>query len=1014
MEMLTKYFSERSLLVNFIVLLSLFLGLKSLVGMRKEGFPSATLKKVNISTIYPAASARDVELNVTIPIEDELRDISNVNEIISTSSEGISKITVVGDEDLSDQDFSKLYDEIGDALGRVKNFPSGLESLPTYAQFNSSNLPIIEIALDGPEKDLRSFIPFFANELKKNPGISKISEVGFPDEELVIEVNHKKMNKYQVDFKLIVSALKSRNIEGSGGTLESYVGEKKIVAFNKFNSLDDIRSTNIRKSINGKGVKIGDIATIRKIPKDLKLRVRNNGNFGVSLVVLKKSNADLLNTIDEIVELTKSIKRPEKVRIKLLNDQSVLTRDRLKLLSSNAMIGIMLVTIILFFVLGAKTAFWTAFSIPLVLISTFIFLPFFGITINSISLAGFVLVLGMLVDDAIVVAEQVNKEKEDGLEGKESAWVAVRKVWRPITGASITTILAYYPISQMGGLPGKFVWMIPAVVCIALVLSLFDSFFLLPHHLTHGKKEKIRKGKYFIKLESFYKNILEKVLRYRYLMISFFIFILFGAGYTAAKFLKKNPFPQDAAEGFTVELTGVPGISVKKAEENLEIIEKHLLNLPQGELSGISSRIGTHSKRSATERGTEAHLGIVFVYLSPFSKRKRKAQEIMDGLKVSMDKDFKKLNIRPLFELKRIGPPLGRPFEIRVSSNNDKLRKSKASEIKNKIGNLKGVLNINDDQVFGKKELNLVLNYDYLSRVRLTVEDVLQAIRIAFDGQIVTDFIQDNRPIDIRVRLDKEGRGDTSFIKKLKIINKRGNLIPLEKIASFKEEIRPSQISHINGNRAIVIFGQVDNISQTPASILAFSKKEFPSTEDIQITYAGEPVENKKIFKNLFMAAMTAILAVFIVISLIFNSISKSLIVISAIPFGIVGIIFAVWSHGMVLSMFVGISLVGLSGIIVNDSIVMVFTISEFLENSDFDRDKLIQATVTRLRPVLLTTITTGLGLFPTAYGLWGVDPFISPMCLALMYGLFFGTFITLGLIPILFCVRNDFLRIRN
>ena len=1014
MEVLTRYFSERSLLVNLIIVIAVFLGLQSIIGMQKEGFPAATLKRVFIKTVYPGASARDVELNVTIPIEDELRDISNVKETLSTSSEGISNITVVGDEDLSDEEFSRLYDDIGDALGRVKNLPKELESLPTYSQFTSANVPVIEIALDGPEKELRSFIPFFVNELKRNPGISKISEVGFPDEELVIEVNHKLMNRFQVDFKSIVNALKKRNIEGSGGTLESYIGEKKIVAFNKFNSIEDILNTNIRKSANGKGVKIKHVATISNIPKDLKLKVRNNGNFGVSLVVVKKSNADLLNTIDEIAKLTKSINKPENVKIKLLNDKSVLTRDRLKLLSGNALIGIILVSIILFFILGAKTAFWTAFSIPLVLISTFIFLPFFGITINSISLAGFVLVLGMLVDDAIVVAEQVNKEKENGLKGKEPSWVAIKKVWKPITGASITTVLSYYPISQLGGLPGKFVWMIPTVVGIALCLSLFDSFFLLPNHLTHGKEEKMTKGEVFIKLEELYKKALFSILKYRYLFLVFFVFLFMGAGYVAKEKLQKTPFPQDASEGFTIELTGVPGISMQKAEENLKIIEKELMALPKGELSGISSRIGTQSKRNITERGTEAHLGIIFVYLSPFSKRKRKAQEIMDGLKKSMEETFKKLEISPLFELQRIGPPLGRPFEIRVSSNDDKIRKSKAKEIKEKIGKLKGVLNINDDQVFGKKELNLTLNYDYLSRVGLTVEDVLQTIRLAFDGQVVTDYIQNNRPIDIRVRLDKEGRGDPNFINKLKIINKRGYLIPLEKIASFKEEVRPSQISHINGDRAIVVFGQIDGINQTPASILEFSKKEFPSTKDLQITYAGEPVENKKIFKNLFMAGLTAILAVFIVISLIFNSMTKSIIVISAIPFGIVGIIFAVWSHGMMLSMFVGISLIGLSGIIVNDSLVMVFTISNFLEKSKFNFDNLIDATVTRFRPVVLTTITTVLGLFPTAYGLGGQDPFISPMCLALMYGLMFGTFVTLGLIPILYCVRNDFLRLRK
>lgn len=1008
MENLTRYFAQKRLLVNLIIVLLFFLGVKSMLSTQKEGFPAASQNKVMISTIYPGASARDVELNITVPLEDELRDIANVKEILSTSSEGMSKITLVADDDLDEKQFAKVYDEIGDAIARVEDLPEGLDSPPTYTQFTSEDMPIIEIAIEGPEKEIRKFVPFYVSELKRNSGISKIVEVGFPDEELVIEVNAEKMNYYEVDFKSLVAALKSRNIEGSGGTLESYIGEKKVVAFNKFNTLDEILNTNIRKSIDNKGVKIKDVAVIKKSPKDLKLQVRNSGKFGVSLIVIKKSNGDLLQTIDDIAQLTKSIDRPTGVKIKLLNDQSVLTRDRLKLLSGNALMGIILVALTLFFVLGAKTAFWTAFSIPLTLIATFIFLPLMGITINSISLAGFVLVLGMLVDDAIVVAEQVNKEKENGLVGIDSAVMAVKRVWRPIFGASVTTVLAYYPISQMGGMAGKFVWMIPAVVGIALVISLFDTYFLLPNHLAHGEHVVKEKGETLLKIENLYNRTLRVAIRFRYLVIAFFIVLLGGAGYIAANFIQKEPFPQDSAEGFTIELTGTPGISMQKAKDNIKILEKHLLSLPDGELSGFSSRLGTQSKSATTERGTEPHLGLIFVYLKPFSARDRTAQEIIDGLKVSMEFDFKLLEIKPLFEILRIGPPVGRPFEIRVSSSSDEIRKKKVTEIRNRLETLKGVLNVDDDQVFGKQELNLILNYDRLSQSALTVEDVLQAIRIAFDGQVVTDFVQDNRPIDIRVRLDRRGRGDTDFIKNLKIINKNGLIIPLEKLTSFVERSALSQINHVDGDRTTVIFGQLDKVNQTPASILAYAKKEFPSTKDVLVTFAGEPIENEKIFGSLGMAAVTAILAVFIVISLILNSLSKPLIVMSAVPFGVVGIILAVWTHGMALSMFVIISLIGLSGIIVNDSLVMVFTISELIENSKFDIEKIVKGAVTRLRPVLLTTATTVLGLFPTAYGLGGEDPFISPMCLALMYGLLFGTFVTLILVPTLYSIGND------
>ena len=450
---------------------------------------------------------------------------------------------------------------------------------------------------------------------------------------------------------------------------------------------------------------------------------------------------------------------------------------------------------------------------------------------------------------------------------------------------------------------------------------------------------------------------------------------------------------------------------MKKAEDNLKILEKHLLALPTGELSGFSSRIGTQSKSAVTERGTEPHLGMVFVYLKPFSKRARSAQDIIDGLKISMKSDFKKLQVSPLFEIIRIGPPVGKPFEIRVSSRQDQLRHSKVEEIKDNLKKLKGVLNVDDDQVIGKKELNLILDYDHLTRVGLTVEDVLQTIRLAFDGQIVTDYVENNRPIDIRVRLDSSGREDTKFIKTLKIINRQGQIIPLHRVTSFEEQVSLSEIKHINGDRTTVVFGQLDKINQTPATILAYAQEEFKTSKDVQVTFAGEPIENQKIFGSLSMAAVTAVFGIFIVIALILNSLVKPLIVMSAVPFGVVGIILAVWSHGMALSMFVMISLIGLSGIIVNDSLVMVFTISELIDKDGFDIDKIIKGAVTRLRPVLLTTATTVLGLLPTAYGLGGSDPFISPMCLALMYGLLFGTFVTLIFVPILYSVGNDFKR---
>ena len=1013
MGKIVEFFLNRPILVNLIIIAVVGLGIKSAVDAQKEGFPEISLNKITIVTIYPGASAKDVELNVTIPIEDALDEVEGIKEILSISEEGISTVSVQADDNATDDEFQEIYTDVDNALSKIDDLPGDIDGRPSISKFTSKDIPIMEIAFDGPYDKLRSFIPHIESRLKKVKGVASVKVIGLPDEEIQILVDPVKAKKEQVDLGTISRAIQKRNLEGSGGTLESFIGEKKIVSFNKFKKYNDVLDTNIIMSHDGYGVKLKQVASIKKLPMDMKLLVRNNGKRGVVINIKKKTNDDIIKTVNRINSLLTESKKPEEIKITSLVDQSKFTKARLNLLMGNAIIGFILVSIILLIIFDKRTALWTAFGIPFSLLGVFIYLKNTGMSLNLISLGGFIIVIGMLVDDAIVISEEINSNREKGIAPKDAAVRAVKKMWIPVMGSSLTTMIAFSPLLSIGGMPGKFIWVIPIMVFVALSISLFESFFILPAHLFHGKTRRQEKKPLVVKFEKVYHKILSKAIKFKYPVLLGFIILLFVSIITISKFVTKEPFPQDAAEGFQIKLTLPRGSSQEKTRKEIIRIEKILLKLPKKEMIGFSSRIGTLNELTSTDRGTQNNIAIIFVYLKPLAERKRTAREIIDSIRMETSKSINSKKITLGFDLKRMGPPMGKPFEIRIISSNDRLRDRTEQEIRKFLSGIKGVYDLDNDETEGEDEWDLVINHDILSQTGLTVEDVLTTLRIAFDGMIVTDMIHNGKKIDFRLRLNRKGRGDIHFIQTLPILNRQGRMINLKAFVSLKEQPARGLIHHIDGKRAVTLFGNVDVDIISPLNIMKMVQKKFHGDEKVEIAFSGQPDETKKIFGDLGAAAVTALIGVFLLISLIFNSFKRPFIILLTIPFGIIGISFALVTHNLPLSLFAGISMVGLLGIIVNDSIIMVHTITDKITNGNFDNETIITGAVSRLRPILLTTITTTLGILPTGYGIGGYDPFLSDMCIALAYGLLFGTVAVMFLVPIYYSIGIDIGRIK-
>lgn len=550
------------------------------------------------------------------------------------------------------------------------------------------------------------------------------------------------------------------------------------------------------------------------------------------------------------------------------------------------------------------------------------------------------------------------------------------------------------------------------VVIVALVGSLVDVYYFLPIHLVHEKKNKGKKNHekkgFILKFERVYHGFISKAVRFRYPIIGLFVVIFFLSVYTAKNHLDKEPFPQDTAEGFTISLTFPNTYGMEATEKALVPFETILSSLPKKELVGYSMRVGTNSTYSLTTRGIQENIATAFIYLTPYSIRDRTAFDIMEDLNKKFKNHNGKGKITCLMEVMRIGPPLGKEFEIRIAANDPDARMAKVKEVKDYLLTLDGLTSVEDDYVQGKDEINIRMNHNLIARAKLSVKDILTALRISFDGMKVTSFRNIEGEMNYRLRLNKKARADMDFIKKLPVMNAMGNMVNLGTMLYGVQSRASGEIIHYNGRRTTTVFGTLDPKKKSGSDIIALVKEKFPSSEKVNISFGGQPEESKKIFKSLGSAALVAILSIFLVISLIFNSFARPFLIIAVIPFTISGVIFALFAHGFPLSMFAGIAIVGLMGIIVNDSIVMVHTVENLRDRHPLEKKHIISGAVSRLRPIFLTSFTTVMGLFPTAYAIGGYDPFLSQMCVGLAWGLIFGMAVILIFLPCLYVATID------
>ncbi len=1058
MGKIIDYFIERSLFVNLLSILILIIGGWIILNMNRETFPNIDYDIITITTVWPGASSQEIEKLVTNPLEESIKEVDGIKEYRSSSIESRSNITITVDPDMDDTE--NIINEIRSAVDRADDLPNNAET-PIVREVTSSRLPVIEWALIRREtkdkrhtisyRELRDIAESLENRFLQIKGVARVSRRGWRDAEIFVDMDPKRMRNFLVGGNDVVSALRQRNVNLPGGDILLPHEEIIVRTIGEFNTAKEIAQVPVRANEVGASVKVKDIANVYEDFQESDYIELAENSESISLTVTKRESADIINVVDATQKVVKQFQAtlPKSIKVVAVNDLSYLAKRRLGVLSSNGFIGLFLVVGVLFFFFGWRTAIVVAVGIPISFGIAFIVMSYTNTTLNLISMFGLIIVIGIIVDDAIIVSENFYRYFEEGMPAKESASRGALEVFSPILASVSTTIAAFAPMLFMSGIFGKFVFIIPFVVIIALLGSFIECFFILPSHLydmnrnskaTIAKKS-VKTDNWFIKFRTnFYQPCLRFSLKNKKTCLGLLVATLVFCLILQILLGSFRLFP-GSVDRIQIKVETPTGTRKELTQRFLQAIGSYVGKLPKSELISFTARAGIQSKDPNdpfTKRGS--HYGTLTIHLHPY--RKLSSEKVIEQLqqqtmwltKSNKDQtnqaspdtvakpaitpqyhDLKGGLVSLEFEKMQGGPPVGKPISIQIIGKDLQVLQKISQEYKKILGTIAGVIGIGDSFLPGKEEIRVKVNENIAAQAKVSVLDVATAINTGFEGSVATSIRRPNEEVDVRVRFAKEYRNSLDALKEVSLTNKQGNLIPVLPLTSFKREKSITALNHLDGRRLLTVSSDVD--TETLSSTEAI-KKVKQLSQDIPnrypkytIQYGGEYKDTGESLDGLKRSFLVSITIIFLILASLFGSLLQPFVILSAVPFALIGVIIAFLSHGEPFSFMAFFGIIGLTGVVINDSIVLVDLANRIKKaNPGMSNSEVAyMAGSQRLRPILLTSLTTVGGLLPTAYGLGGYDPFLVPMALAFAWGLTFSTVLIIIGIPILYVLVEDF-----
>lgn len=1022
MRSLTEFFIKNSKFTIVLTLGLMVLGLQGLGKMNAESYPTVDFAQSFVTTRYDGASAEDIETKITKPIEDKIREVSGIKDVRSVSQSGLSTIFIRADMDNVDN-VDEVMADLQRAIDGVTGLPQDLIDDPVYTEIKSEEFPVLEVAVVGKNKDRKRDLvaDLLKEEFEDNKLVKEARLVGFAPRRFQIRLDYQKLNEYHIGVREVLAKIRARNVNVPGGNLKEVANQKLLRLEGKITSAEELDNILIRSNFTGQKVYLKDIAKVEDSEEEIKVRTRYNGEEATVIIVSKKGGADTISLVNSIDKKLQSFRKRygDEFKFEVYNNESRKVANRLDVLTSNAVSGLVLVIVFLFIFLPGRIGLLASLSLPLAIMATMGIMPSYGMNLNAITILALVIALGMLVDNSVVISENFTRLRQEGMDPMEAALESVTKLWLPITATAFTTIAAFLPMLVTKGIMGQFIKYIPIVVTISLLASLIESFFLLPMRLVKGggkvkpHDESEGDADWFIKYQNKFEAFMNWCINHRYWMAGGFIVTFVISVFLMTVANKFILFPPDQTEIYVARLEMNSGTRLKSTNLALEKLASDIKNSLGKDVAHIVTRAGTSKMQPNDPKAKDGNnVGMATIYVTEDAKNNLSH---IEGLKKLRSIKWQGYADNVAFESMVNGPPVGNDIEATFRSNSFKDLDQLIGKITAELSEVKGVTDLKVDDVFGDNEVYIDIDYGKADQLGLNVDSIGTTVRASIAGLIVSTVTLDNKDVDLMVRFKEPFRKNTEDLKRLMVMDNKGNLVPLGTIATFHETKGAPHIKRYDFKRSKTLTGSVNDelITAVEANkkLELLYNKYSPEYPSVSLVFGGVAESTKESMDSLKDALVLSLIGIFALLVFLFRSYLRPAIIMTTIPLGLLGFSIAFWGHQRPISFLALIGIIGLGGIIVNSGIVLISFIDQMREEGEMElHDILVKASGLRLKAVLVTSLTTISGLIPTAYGIGGTDAMLVPMTLAMAWGLTSGTILTLVWVPCAYAILEDVL----
>jgi multidrug efflux pump subunit AcrB len=1020
MERIVRFFTLYPVWTNVLFFAVLFFGILVLSQMKYSFFPETPPDVINVSVTYPGASPEEIEEGIILKIEENVEGLEGIDRVTSISRENFGSVRI---EIISGYDVDKLTNDVKNAVDRINSFPVGIEKPVVAEQKFQDAVMTIVMAGKTDRYQLKYIADRFRDDLILTEEISQAEIGGLPNLEISIEVSEEKLRRYGLSFTEIANAVRGFNINLSGGKFETRDEEILIRGYNRQYYAEEFDNIAVRGGRDGSVVFLRDVATVREKWEDSPEKVYFNGKPAVVLSISKTISEDILAIRERAQELIDQFNAEDNgIRMEILDDRTIALRGRLSLMINNGLLGLLLVMISLTFFMNLRLSFWVAIGIPFSFAGMFIFAGLYGITINVISLFGMIIVVGILVDDAVVVGENIYSHYERGKKPLQAAIDGTIEVFPAVVTSVATTIIAFLPYFFLDGRLGKFIWHVSLVVILSLIFSLIESLLILPAHLAHSKglhphkedKPMRRRIENLIKwfTNDVYGPFLNRSMRHKWFTMAMPLALtLLVVGLLRGGFIKATFFPFIDGDTMPVNLSLTPGTQEHITDSLLARIEalapavndrlREMRDDDADVLIKVRRQIGSNDFGE-----TGSHTGKLNFELLPGEEREMDSFIIANIMR-EMTGEI------PTAEKITFGQAgiFGRAVSLSLLGNNiDELQNAKAT-LKRELGAMDELKDITDSDQVGLREIRLELKPRAYA-LGLTLADVANQVRDGFFGREIQRLQRGRDEIKVWVRYREADRASIDKLREMRIRTADGRAFPFTEVATFHMDRGLILINHLDRLREIKVEADMVNPEGDIANILDYIRNEvmpeiLAANPGVRVSYEGQSRSQQKVARSAQKAFPLALAGIVILMILVFRSYLQSLLVFGLIPLGVVGAFIGHGIHGIPVNMLSLFGIIALSGIIVNDSIVFIDQINRNLRKGMEVVAAVHKAGISRMRPILLTTFTTVLGLGPLILEKSRQAQFLIPMAVSVAYGLILTTFLILLILPSAFLVLN-------